>query len=71
MSKTTASENVAFSAGSDARIAGLPIDANPCLPGSRDHIHWIRGWKDCHLNFGEEARWPCIDLPDLQKIEAA
>lgn len=65
MSKATPSETTAFNAGADARIAGLAIEANPCPPESREYIHWRRGWNDCNEYFGDDAKWECMDLPDL------
>ena len=54
----------AFGAGSDARIAGLPLRACPY----RDDFlgsAWRLGWWDVHRLWARDALWPHMDLPEV------
>ena len=61
-------EAVAFNAGCDARIAGLPESANPYydgrlpLPGA---AAWRSGWRHVNLFWGADCRQPCWRLPEV------
>lgn len=60
----------AFSAGTDARLAGLPITANPhhgvADPGGSLGRAWRAGWLDAEKFWGLWARWPVKPLPAVE-----
>ena len=55
----------AFNLGSDARIAGLPLKANPhsAVTDKLSRNGWRHGWLDVDRYFGEWAKWPVRTLP--------
>lgn len=56
----------AYSAGSDARLRGEPISANPHL--HRDevrHHNWEAGWLDVDRCWGVDSRKPVKPLPEV------
>lgn len=67
---TQQEKDLAFNAGSDARIDGLQLNANPYDPSSAIGWHWRRGWLDCHLRWAEDAVWQCRELPDVTMAAA-
>jgi hypothetical protein len=58
----------AFNEGSDARIAGIPLAANPYLTGSGYYSYWRMGWKDVESNWGQDAFWPVKPLPLVARV---
>ena len=66
--ETDATYAAAFSAGADARLAGLPLHANPHpRTDERAYKGWRRGWQDCSWHFAEavNGRWQAMQLPRL------
>lgn len=62
------SRNAAFNQGADARLAGLPITANPfkSQTGRGDeHATWDRGWREVDGHYAElvRGRWRVQKLP--------
>mgnify|MGYP001559220767 CR=1 FL=1 len=55
----------AFNFGSDARLGGRTVFANPYYPNSLESIYWLRGWEDVHKHWGQEANWPVRRLPSI------
>ncbi len=62
-----------FNEGSDARLAGLPPDANPYSShyGHTEHVYWARGWVSVHEEWGADSRWPVPPLPPLMMTTEA
>jgi hypothetical protein len=60
----------AFGAGSDARLAGLPLSACPHDPLWERALSeaWRRGWWDVDAHWAADALWP---HPDLPRVRAA
>jgi hypothetical protein len=60
----------AFNAGSDARIRGLPVTANPftATGGHGLHEQWRFGWAHVDREWGRDAKWP---VPQLMPVEEA
>ena len=60
----------AFSKGSDARIAGLPLVACP-FPSSAAARAWRSGYKDVQNHWGDpqwvRGRWPVMALPRIRR----
>lgn len=61
----------AFNAGSDARLAGLPLTANPHepVPGKQcEHHSWMQGWQDVHRHYSKlvASRWKFRKLPSVK-----
>ena len=54
-----------FNEGSDARLEGIPLAANPHALSPDDYRLWRRGWLDVHWHFGECAKWPIDKLPEV------
>lgn len=55
-----------FNQGSDARLKGLPLSANPYPWSERLRWRfWMRGWRHVHAFWGCGALWPVKPLPDL------
>ncbi len=64
----------AFSAGSDARLAGRPLTANPYGRGSEDNEHkgWQAGWVSVDSSWGSHpihGRWTVRPLLDVSPNE--
>lgn len=58
----------AFSAGGDARLAGLPLSANPYTSyENKLYYTWRMGWLDVSLAWGREAKWPIQALPFVER----
>ncbi len=62
----------AFSAGSDARLAGRPLSANPYGRGSEDNEHkgWAAGWTDVDKAYGQHpirGRWAVRPLLEVSR----
>lgn len=60
---------VAFSQGSDARIEGLYRDDCPydLVEQERDfRFYWMMGWNDVDKHWGEDAKWPHIQIPKIK-----
>jgi ribosome modulation factor len=58
----------AFNAGSDARIAGRPLDANPYEQrGAAVHAFssWRHGWVHADDEWASDARWETSPLPPV------
>lgn len=57
----------AFNQGSDSRLRGEPMDANPYLKGfdANGHDHWRMGWRDVDAWYGRyvRGRWVFSPLP--------
>lgn len=53
----------AFNAGSDARIAGLPVRACPFIGAGHEATYWRAGYDDVSDHWGHWARWPVKRLP--------
>jgi hypothetical protein len=55
----------AFNRGSDARLAGRSIGANPYRGDGFYADSWRRGWQDVDRYWGSwvERRWPVRPLP--------
>jgi hypothetical protein len=45
---------IPFNRGSDARLAGVPLKANPYLGASA--VDWRRGWMHVDKEWGADAR---------------
>lgn len=57
----------AFGLGGDARLAGLPVTANPFGSAEgRLRAAWAEGYCDVHYHWGEEALWPHRRLPPIR-----
>ncbi len=57
----------AFSEGSDARIAGLPISKCPYAEGQLRR-YWREGWSDVQQNYGVDSpRELRVALPPVRK----
>ena len=63
----------AFNLGSDSRINGEPLSANPYTGGgSPEGSAWHRGWRDADLYWGSEvARRTFRPLPEVKQIARA
>lgn len=46
----------AFNRGSDARLAGVPLNQNPYPSDTPDRTAWLRGWIDADMFWGIEVR---------------
>lgn len=58
-----------FNAGSDARLAGVPLADNPYPPqGDSRYSYWRMGWIDVEKHWGEWARWPVVKLPPVEEL---
>ena len=57
----------AFNRGSDARLAGRPLSANP-YPATpedgRQWQNWRYGWQHADASWGLDAKWPVKELPN-------
>lgn len=56
----------AFGEGSDARIRGLGLEANPYSNTDKMlRVNWKLGWHDVAYHFGlwVKGRWPVKELP--------
>jgi hypothetical protein len=58
----------AFSAGSDARIAGWGLADNPYVstsdnPTRRLYAAWKQGWRHVEAAFGLDSKWATLRLP--------
>jgi hypothetical protein len=61
------SESVAFNAGCDARLAGLPLTANP-YHGDKGGGAWSNGWLHVQKRWGEAVtRRTVPPLPPVQE----
>lgn len=49
-------QDAAFNAGSDARLSGLPLGANPYQEGDGLYRFWRRGWRHVDLFWGVDGR---------------
>lgn len=58
----------AFGEGCDARLAGLPLSANP-YQSSVGHREWQRGWKDVNDFWGGAGPWP-LAVPTAAACES-
>ena len=62
----------AFNSGSDARIAGLPLENGPVekwAKGDDDFRNeWKRGWLQCHSEWGLDARGYVRPLPPVREV---
>jgi hypothetical protein len=58
-----AASAVAFNAGSDARLAGLPLTLNPYYWQSHMAAAWREGWHDVNGNWGHDAGDAVRPLP--------
>lgn len=49
---------LAFNAGCDARLLGLPMGRNPypAAGAVRPYRSWARGWLDVHQYWGSDVR---------------
>jgi hypothetical protein len=57
---------IAFNEGSDARILGIPISANPYKNEDRGMAgYWENGWWHVQAKRGRDARWPVRPLPEV------
>ncbi len=59
--------NAAFNAGSDARIAGVPLVANP-YENATEREFWSRGWRQVASQWAIDAKWPTITLPVMTAL---
>ena len=60
----------AFGEGCEARLAGVPLSANPhpCTrPTNQDYFYWRLGWLDVEHHWGEAAKWPVKKLPEVKE----
>ena len=55
----------AFGEGSDARLRGETMFANPYEHGTPCRAFWLRGWRHVADEWGEDARWPVRGLPGV------
>lgn len=51
MNETVIKNARAFNLGSDARLAGQPIDANPYSRAESYWKRWREGWQDVNLHW--------------------
>lgn len=58
---------MAFSAGCEARMRGIPISENPHYGGSNLSHYWRLGWKEIDQNFGRDRppHWPAESQPGI------
>ncbi len=61
----------AFNRGSQARINGEPLSANPYTGNARqnERAAWVDGWWDCEWFWSAEVcgRWEFTPLPALRE----
>ena len=57
--------DLAFNLGSDARIDGRTVLANPFKPGTVEGLYWQKGWEDVNRHWGKWASWPIKRLPSV------
>ena len=61
----------AFNAGSDARLDGWPLSANPYAAsagGNSPRAGWRDGWHNVQYTWGIGARWPHRSLPAVSSL---
>lgn len=56
----------AFNRGSDARIAGKSLWADPYAKNGHLTYFWRQGWHDVDNHWGEWARWPVAEIPHVR-----
>ena len=58
---------LAFNAGSDARLAGRSINANPhdSVTDASVYAAWRRGYIHVNTSWGLGAKWPVRPLPAI------
>lgn len=61
-------QGIAFNAGCDARLAGVPPYENPYPKCHRGYKTWLAGWYDVDVYWGMHARWPVRRLPDVPSL---
>lgn len=74
MTYTVKKNATAFNQGSDARLSGTALSANPygqCLAEHELHYSWLRGWRDVHKNWAKQRprylETPLFALPPIRE----
>jgi hypothetical protein len=57
---------IAFNQGSDARLRGQPMTANPFSSGYPEWRYWLMGWQDVDEHWGNDTNRTIQRLPLVQ-----